>query len=215
MPASKKNILICEDHQIVIDGLRSIFKNNDRYKVIDYVKNASDFWISYDKHDPDVLLLDLNLPGTNGLEILKQIRKENLAVKILILTMYNTESIIKEVARNGAHGFLLKNCSEYDLFEALEHIYKSDKFYLGEGVKSIQGTRIHEDADNFYKEIKITNREKEIIKELIQGLKVPQISKKLHISSYTVETHKKNIFRKLKIKSSFDLIKFVNENNLL
>lgn len=214
MPISSKKIVICEDHQIVIDGLRSIFNNKESYTVIDYVKNGNELFSSLQRYSPDILLLDLNLPGKNGLEILKEVKKYEENIKILILTMYNTESIINEVIRNGANGFLLKNCSTDDLMEALVHIYKSDAFYLGEGVKRVIKKAVLEKEDTFYKSIKITKREKEIIYELIQGLKVPQIAEKLVISTFTVETHKKNIFRKLNIKSSIDLLKFANENQL-
>lgn len=214
MSVFNKKIIICEDHQIVVDGLRSIFKNSKKYCVVDYVKDATDLYRSLKKHTPDILLLDLNLPGKNGLEILKDLKKYEESIKVIILTMYNTESIIKEVIKNGAKGFLLKNCSTDDLMEALTHIYKSDEFYLGVGVKRVSKLALLEMEDNFYKQIKITKREKEIIYELIQGLKVPQIAKKLIISTFTVETHKKNIFRKLGIKSSIDLLKFANENQL-
>ncbi len=214
MSVFNKKIIICEDHQIVVDGLRSIFKNSKKYCVVDYVKDATDLYRSLKKHTPDILLLDLNLPGKNGLEILKDLKKYEESIKVIILTMYNTESIIKEVIKNGAKGFLLKNCSTDDLMEALTHIYKSDEFYLGVGVKRVSKLALLEMEDNFYKQIKITKREKEIIYELIQGLKVPQIAEKLIISTFTVETHKKNIFRKLGIKSSIDLLKFANENQL-
>lgn len=215
MPTSSKKIIICEDHQIVIDGLQSIFKDHERYEVIDYASNANDLFKSVEKNNPDIILLDLNLPGKNGLEILRELKKDYEQIKTLILTMYNTESIIKEVIKNGANGFLLKNCSIEDLQEALKHVYKSEKFYLGEGVKRISKNSILENEDNFYKKIKITKREREIIFELIQGLKVPHIAIKLNISTFTVETHKKNIFRKLDIKSSIELVKFANENRLL
>ncbi len=214
LPLKIRNIVICEDHQIVIDGLRSIFEKNAMYKVVDYVNNGNDLSRSLVMNVPDILLLDLNLPGKNGLEILKEVKRIHESIKIIILTMYNTESIINEVIRNGADGFLLKNCATDDLFEALGHVYKSEEFYLGEGVKKISKKFQLERHDNFYKKIKITKREKEIIYELIQGLRVPQIAEKLVISTFTVETHKKNIFRKLNIKSSIDLLKFANENQL-
>tara|TARA_R110002073_G_scaffold57778_4_gene146732 strand:+ start:149375 stop:150022 length:648 start_codon:yes stop_codon:yes gene_type:complete len=214
LPKTIKKIIICEDHQIVIDGLRSIFKSNKRYDVVDYVRNATDLIKSLKKYSPDILILDLNLPGKNGLEILKDLKSNQEGLKIIILTMYNTESIIREVIKGKANGFLLKNCSTDDLMEALNHIYKSESFYLGEGVKKISNHSNLEKEDNFYNKIKITNREKEIIFELMQGLKVPQIAEKLIISTFTVETHKKNIFRKLGVKSSIDLLKFANENQL-
>ena len=124
--------------------------------------------------------------------------------------MYNKESILKKVKQFNANGFLLKNCSSDDLLNALDAVFESNKFYIGKGVKD---TVI--ETDGFLEKIKITRREKEIITELMKGHNVPQISEKLFISTHTVETHKKNIFKKLDIHNTIDLVKLVNEKNLL
>ena len=211
MKNSTKKILLCEDHQIVIDGLLSIFKNRNDYCIIDYVKNGNEVISSVDFSSPDVVLLDLNLPEKNGIILLKEIKSKYPKIKVIVLTMYNKESVVKEVEKNGGNGFLLKNCSTQELIYALDFVFKSSAFYRGEGLAKESPLLKN---DEFYKKIKITTREKEIILELIKGLSVPQVSKKLHISSYTVETHKKNIFKKLNIHNSIDLVKFANENNL-
>ena len=215
MVSIMKKIVICEDHQIVIDGLRSIFEGHKEYVVIDCVTNALDLLKSIEKNKTDIILLDLNLPGKNGIEILKEIKQKWPLIKIIILTMYNNESIIKETIKHKANGYLLKNCSSTDLFEALEQVYSTNKFYLGDGVKKVITKTLFENEDSFFKKIKITRREKEIITELIQGSNVPQIAGKLFISTHTVEAHKKNIFKKLDIHNSMDLMKFANESNLL
>jgi DNA-binding NarL/FixJ family response regulator len=211
MKNSPKKILLCEDHQIVIDGLLSIFKNRNDYCIVDYVKNGNDVISLVESSVPDIILLDINLPEKNGLILLKEIKNKSPKTKIIVLTMYNKESVVNEVVKQGADGFLLKNCSTKELFYALDFVFKSNTFYRGEGVA--KESPLLED-DEFYKKIKITNREKEIILELIRGLSVPQVSNKLHISTHTVETHKKNIFKKLNIHNSIDLVKFANENNL-
>jgi DNA-binding NarL/FixJ family response regulator len=160
---------------------------------------------------PDVILLDLNLPHKNGFEILKEVKRDFPEIKIIVLTMYNKESIIKEVIKFKGNAFLLKNCSKEDLICALDAVFDSESIYIGEGIGKISEEIID---DDFYKKINITRREKEIIFELVNGLSVPKISEKLFISAYTVETHKKNIFRKLNIHNSIDLVKFVNESKM-
>ena len=210
MKSSPRKILICEDHQIVVDGLISIFKNQPDYEVVGSIKNGSEVIPFLKAKLPDVVLLDINLPEVNGLEILKNIRALQLDTKVIVLTMYNKESIIKKVKQFNGNGFLLKNCSTEDVLEALDSVFESKTFYRGKGVKNLI-----DETDGFVQKVNITNREKDIIKELIKGLNVPQIAEKLHISNYTVETHKKNIFRKLNIHNSIDLVTLVNENNLL
>ena len=209
MKNQPKKILICEDHQIVIDGLVSIFKNQPDYTVLDYVKNGMDVLPTVKQSKPDVLLLDLNLPNKNGLDILKEIKLYNSGIKVIVLTMYNKESIVNKVKQHNGDGFLIKNCSSDDLLRALDSVFESNAFYRGKGVKS----NVVE-TDGFLEKIKITRREKEIILELVKGNNVPQIEKTLFISAYTVETHKKNIFKKLDIHNSIDLVKIVNEKQL-
>lgn len=210
MEDQPKKILICEDHQIVIDGLLSIFKNEPNYQVLGYVTNGNNVLPTIKTNTPDAILLDLNLPNKNGVDILKDIKLSFPKIKVIILTMYNKESIIKKVKQLHADGFLLKNCSSDDLLNALDAVFVSNKFYTGKGVKN---TII--ETDGFLEKIKITRREKEIILELVKGFNVPQIAEKLFISAHTVETHKKNIFKKLNIHNSIDLVKLVNEKNLL
>ncbi|WP_178991416.1 response regulator [Winogradskyella schleiferi] len=205
-----KKILICEDHQIVIDGLISIFKNQPDYTILDYVKNGNEVLPAVKLKNPDVLLLDLNLPNKNGLDILNEVKEYDPEIKVIILTMYNKDSIVKKVKQNNGNGFLLKNCSSEDLLRALDSVFESKMFYLGKGVKN----NVVEN-DGFLEKIKITRREKEIIIELMKGNNVPQIATNLFISTYTVETHKKNIFKKLDVHNSIDLIKLVNEKQLL
>lgn len=211
MKPKAKQILICEDHQIVIDGLLSIFKTQLDYNVVGYVKNGHDVFSAINTLNPDVILLDLNLPKRNGLSILEELRSVHLKIKVIILTMYNKESIVEEVIKQKGNGFLLKNCSTEELLTALDHVFISNNFYLGKGLKKKD---VLLKDDEFYKKINITRREKEIIFELTQGLSVPQISEKLFISVHTVETHKKNIFKKLNIHNSIDLVKFANESHL-
>jgi len=206
-----KKILLCEDHQIVIDGLFSIFKNHTDYCIVDSVKNGKDVIPYVKATSPDIILLDLNLPEKNGLILLKEIKDDFPEIKVIVLTMYNKESVVNEVIKNDGDGFLLKNCSTEELIEALDCVFKSSTFYRGKGITKAPPSF---EGDTFYKKIQITRREKEIIFELIQGLSVPLISKKLFISVHTVETHKKNIFKKLNIHNSIDLVKFANESNL-
>lgn len=209
MKSQPKKILICEDHQIVIDGLISIFKNQQDFNVLGYVKDGGNVVSKVKDENPDILLLDLNLPNKNGLDILKEVKDFNSEIKIVILTMYNKESIVKKVKSIGGNGFLLKNCSSDDLLRALDYVYENKGFYVGKGVRETVA-----ETDGFAEKIKLTRREKEIIAELIKGFNVPQIAQLLHISPHTVETHKKNIFKKLNIHNSIDLITFVNDTKL-
>jgi len=209
-----KKIIICEDHQIVTDGLQSLINSFPEFKVIATVSNYNELYISLEKEPPDILLLDLNLPGKNGIEIMQEFKQESYTFKTLVLTMYNKKSVVNKVLNIGANGFLLKNCSSEDLYDALKHVSFENKFYYGEGVIKVKKDS-HQIDDEFYKQIQLTPREKEIIKYLCDGNKVPYIATAMHISPLTVETNKKNIYRKLGVDSSVKLVTFVHENQLL
>ncbi|SNY94958.1 response regulator [Flagellimonas pacifica] len=207
-------IIICEDHQIVIDGLCSIIEHFPEFEVVDTVNGFSQLYFSLKKNTPNILLLDLNLPHKNGMEVLQELRSKNNEVKVLILTMYNKRTIVNKSINEGANGFLLKNCSSEDLYDALKHVSREESFYYGKGVLKPK-KESHQIDDEFYKGIQLTPREKEIIKYLCDGNKVPDIALSMHISPLTVETHKKNIYRKLGVDSSIKLVTFVHENQLL
>ena len=136
MESQPKKILICEDHQIVIDGLLSIFKNQPDYQVIGHITNGNNVMPNIKLNIPDAILLDLNLPNKNGIDILQEIKQVFPQIKVIILTMYNKESIVKKVKQLNADGFLLKNCSSNDLLNALDAVFESKKFYVGKGVKN-------------------------------------------------------------------------------
>ncbi|MDC6365193.1 MULTISPECIES: response regulator [Flavobacteriaceae] len=214
MKNTKQKVIICEDHQIVVDGLSSIITGFSEFEVIATTADPLELENLISKGQPNILLLDLNLPGKNGFEILKDLRVKDSCLKVLILTMYNKKSIVQRAVKEGANGFLLKNCSSNDLYYALEHVTHEKGFYHGEGVVT-DNHAINLNGDGFYKSIHLTKREKEIITYLCDGKKVPEIASKMHISPLTVETHKKNIYKKLGVDSSTKLVTFAHENKII
>lgn len=214
MSIQLKTVVLCEDHQIVSDGLNSLIQSFDGFEVIKAVSNYKALKEYFAKALPDVLVLDLNLPDKNGLEILKEFRDSGLAVPTIVLTMYNKSSIIQKSKSLGAQGFLLKNCSSEDLEDALNHVIQSPKFYYGEGVRRALEKSTNS-SDDFSKHIQLTPREKEIVICLCEGKKVPDIAEIMNISPLTVETHKKNIYKKLGVDSNVKLVNFAHENQLI
>lgn len=215
MSLTRKTILICEDHQIVVDGLRSILSGFPEFEVLDSVGDYLGLMQSYARHRADILLLDLNLPGKNGLDILRELRDKGPAPKVLILTMYNKKSIVRKAREAGADGFLLKNCAADELREALMNLTGSHEFFLGKGVADDRERPGQLVEDPFLQEVDLTPRELEIVHLLCEGNNVPRIAKIMHISPLTVETHKKNIFRKLGVDTTARLLRFAHENRLL
>ncbi|PQJ15168.1 response regulator [Aureicoccus marinus] len=214
MNTNPKTVVLCEDHLIVSDGLSSLIHSFKGFQVIKAVSNYKALLDFFSKGLPDILVLDLNLPDKNGMEILREFRENGIEVPTLVLTMYNKSSIIQKSKSLGARGFLLKNCSSEDLEDALNHVVQSEKFYYGEGVRrALENSRGQ--ADDFTKSVQLTPREKEIVICLCEGKKVPDIAEIMNISPLTVETHKKNIYKKLGVDSNVKLVNFAHENQLI
>lgn len=213
MEKSRVSIILVEDHKIISEGLQSAFNNHPKFQITHTATSGKEALKILDFQQPDFVILDLNLPDTNGVDLLKTLRKRGLSSKIVVLTMYNKSSLIEEVKKQGANAYLLKNSSVSELIEAFESILQDSHFYLGKGTKA--ATEITSDfEDDFIKKLRLTKREREIVREVVKGRSVPQIAEELCISNYTVETHKKNIFKKLNIHTSIDLINFVKDHEI-
>ena len=213
MEKSRVSIILVEDHKIISEGLQSAFNNHPKFQITHTASSGKEALKILDFQRPDIVILDLNLPDTNGVDLLKTLRKKGLSSKIVVLTMYNKSSLIEEVKKQGANAYLLKNSSVSDLIDAFECILQDSHFYLGKGTKA--ATEITSDfEDDFIKKLRLTKREREIVRKVVKGRSVPQIAEELCISNYTVETHKKNIFKKLNIHTSIDLINFVKDHEI-
>lgn len=191
-------IYIADDHQVVTEGLKSLllneFKNSEVYTFLD----GESLKKTLKKHTPSLLILDLNLPKYNGVQILEFIESEGLQTKIIVFTMYNKASLLKKCKSLGANGYLLKNASNQELLSMIdkldENIFQTDNRID----KKILSDDIFNDG---FEEISLlTKREKEVIKLLLKDYTSEAISNQLFISKHTVESHRKNIRRKLKLK---------------
>ena len=202
------SVYICEDHKIVVHGIVSILSKVKKYKEIRSFPSGQSLLNVLSVSPPTFLILDLNLPDINGLEILKKIRQTNQDIRILILTMHNDPFLVQQTKKEGANGFLLKDFGDEQLLKALEVIEKGN-YYLGPKVT------IHEESSSsFSGSLQLTPREKDIIRYTAKGQSSQQISDLLFISPHTVNTHRRNIYKKLNFNNIKELIKFAYDNGL-
>lgn len=208
-----KDIFICEDHTIIIDGLKLLFQQSADYRIIGYSLTGVGVIEKIEKENPNILILDLNLKDSDGLELIEQIRKKNKNLKIVVLTMYPDEFLIERVKKLGANAYLQKSVSNDELLEALQKIETSE-FYLSKALLE-ETERRKKFRDHFAHKMKLTKRELELIPLLARGISSAEIADQLSVSALTIDTHRKNIFRKLEINTSIELVNFAHENNLL
>jgi DNA-binding NarL/FixJ family response regulator len=204
-------ILIIDDHPLVIDGIRSMVKDVEYLSVEGFAKTADQALILLEKHtEVDIILLDINLPDQDGLDLCSTIRQRNKTIKIIGLSYVNEAGITSQFLRNGADGFLLKNMERQELLTAIQRVM-SGETYLSPAAneKIIQQIR---KIDSQIQDIPVlTRREKEILKFLAQGMKTSEIAKILFLSSHTIDTHRKNMLQKFNVHNTQSLLNRVKE----
>lgn len=198
-------VFIADDHQMFIDGIKLIFSSEAGYTIIGEALNGNAVLDFFETCVPDVALLDINMPYPNGLELTRIVTTKYPHCKVILLTMYNDETFVKEYLRSGAMGYVIKNAGRNELLAAI-HATLDNKRYISKELSYIETK-----AGNHSKEegINLTKREIEIIKLLAKGKSSSEIAETLFISVYTVNTHRKNILQKLDVKNTAGVLKAI------
>lgn len=207
-------LYIIDDHPLVAGGIYMMLKDVNYIHICGTARNGKEAMEFLETNEPDIILLDISLPDTDGLRLCEQIRQKNKQSKILGLTSANDASIITQMLHRGANGYLLKNMERDELLEAIDRVLNG-KIFLS---KSANEKVLEQYASvNSALEDKpaLTRREKEILDLLNEGLKGPAMAEKLFLSPYTVETHRKNLMQKLNASSTQQLLKTAREKGLL
>ena len=203
------NILIADDHEIVVEGLRSLLENEKEINIIGEASNGEEVLPILQNNSINVAVLDINMPKMDGIDLTKFIKSNHLDVKILILTMHNEIGFIRRIIEAGAHGYILKNKGKEELVKAIHALHNGNE-YLGEEVTKTLFSSIRN--SNVYGEIKFTKREKEVLKLIADGNTTKDITKILPIAATTIETYRRNLIEKTGVKNSKGLVKFAVEN---
>jgi len=219
MPKNTIKIIAADDHPIVVDGIKLSLKDVDDFAFIGEAYSEGELYSLLQKVTPDILILDLNIKGDNALDYLDKIYQYAPQIKIIIFSSYNTPSLIKAALENKVNGYLLKDAAKEEFIEAL-HTAFSGGIYIS---KNAQITR--EDfkknspknilMDDFLKKNNLSYRELEVIQLIVKGLTSDAIAEQLYISKHTVQSHRKNILRKLSLHSKSEIVRFAYENNLV
>lgn len=210
---AKRKVIICEDHEIVYTGLELLLEKSANYVLTGHAQNGKQLVPLIKEQNPDILILDLNLPDTDGFTLLKSIREFNKKICVVILTMYQDEFLLERAQAEGANAYLLKNAANDELLRALDAVH-IDTFYVTRQLKEeLAKKKLF--LDKFSQKMKLTRREMEIIRVLSMGKTSDQASIELFISPHTVDTHRKNIFRKLEINNISALVKFAHDNKII
>ncbi|HNW98687.1 MAG TPA: response regulator transcription factor [Bacteroidales bacterium] len=219
MNKKKINIFLVDDHQIVRDGIKSLLLDSTEIEITGEASYGKELMEKIELIKPDVILMDISLPDISGIELTRQITKQYPEIKIVILSMYTQEEFITNAIAAGAKGYLPKNTTQQELFNAIMAVHAGKEYY-NESVSKIilenyistvrksNETNAEDEKEN------LSGREKQILKLYVEGLSNQEIADKLFISIRTVESHKNHMMQKLGVKSTVELVKYAIRNNI-
>lgn len=207
----KIRIIICDDHPLITEGIQSFITQKDDMEVVATANSGAELMTVLETTTPDILLLDVNLPDSNGIELCVQLKKLYPYLKILGLSNFNERSVIVRMLNNGASGYLVKSESVQVVEQAIRHIYEGGVYFGKEAQKTLTSLTSTELLDI----PPITKRETEVLQYLDEGLSSPIIAEKMFISSLTVDSHRKNLLRKFNVSKTINLIQKAKELGII
>jgi two-component system, NarL family, nitrate/nitrite response regulator NarL len=213
MKKEKINLALVDDHQIVIDGLMSLLKGHDKYRFAFATTNPTEVIQKIGETPVDILLTDIMMPGLQGNQLAKQVKEKFPSTRILALSMSGQGDLVNEMINDAdISGYVLKNIGKQELVKALDKIANGGIYFSEEVIAELQRTSERKRQNE---EAHLTDREIEIIRLIEKEYNNKQIAEALFISERTVETHRKNIFRKTGTNSVIGLVKYAYEHKLV
>lgn len=216
---NKIRIHLADDHQVLIDGILAVLKINPNFEVVGFSLNGENLVEKVAKDNSDVLVMDINMPEKDGIQVLREFNEKGFTCKVIILSSYDDVKLIKEVIKLGASGYLTKQCAGENIIDAISTVAQGNQ-YFSSSVKdkifnALTGNTQNQPYDVNEVIASITSRELEILNLITNEKSGKEISEILFISTNTVETHRKNLMKKINVKSSIGLVLFATKHNLI
>lgn len=203
-------ILLVDDHAILLDGVKNLLEREDGLVVAGTAQSA-EYALEFLKHNEvDIIVTDFHMPGMDGLSLVNTIKRLQPSIKTIILSMHDETHLVKEILRAGVNGYVLKKDTHRELLKAISEV-QHGRVYLSSDVNKILISNLNNPDEGRL----LTGREREILKLITKEYSNKQIAEELFISERTVETHRKNIFKKTGTTSLVGLMKFAYANNLI
>lgn len=206
----KTKILIVDDHAIVLDGLKSLLSKFEGIEIAGVASNGEEGLKQLAQTKAELVITDLNMPGMDGLEFIKTVRNDFPPTKIIVLSLHDEPHFIRNIMKQRVQGYILKNDASSELVEAVERILDGKTFFSSKINQALMEQLNEPNCEKL-----LTERELEIIKLIAKEFSNKQIADQLFISERTVETHRKNIFRKTESNNIVGLIKYAYNNNMI
>lgn len=216
-------VLLVDDHKIIRDGLKAILMGSSNVNIVGECNNGQEALQYLEENQPDVIMMDINMPVMNGIEASKIIVEKYPNVKILALTMHQEESYISKILGEGVHGYILKNSGRKDLVNAIQKVHEGGTYFseevssimMNKYMKGTSGSTKSSPRANLITIEDLTRREIEILQLIVEEFTNVEIGERLFISPRTVDTHRRNLLQKIGVKNTAGLVKYAIQNNLV
>lgn len=211
----KTSIIIVDDHQLIIDGLVRMVSADDRFEVVATYNSPEEALKKVPILQPDILMTDLEMPGMNGLELIRKIRDWNSGQKVILLTMHLDRATVKSAMERDVNAYLLKNLDEREFLMALNKVRQGQRYFSYEVTDTLANKDIEIKPKAQLKTLGLTDREREILTLIAEGLSSKMIADDLSISLSTVETHRKALIKKLEVSNVAGLVRIAVQEGLV
>lgn len=216
----KIKIHLADDHQVLLDGLKNLITTNPKYEISGCSLDGFNLIEKVQNEKAEILIMDINMPNVDGLDVLKEFAEKKPHFDIIVLSSYDDLKLIKEVMKLGAKGYLTKQCAGENILEAIDVVSEGEEYFCETVRSKIFNSFVNKNqhslsiSDHLI-EKNISDRELEILKLIALEYNTDQISEALFISTHTVNSHRKNLIRKLNVKSSIGLVTYAIKHNLI
>lgn len=210
--------MIADDHNMFVEGVESILEGIDNIQVVAKCYTGLEVFEKIANIPVDVILLDINLPGMNGLEVCQKLSKEYPDVKVLALSMHNEESFVTEILKYGAQGYILKNTGKKELITAIEMVNSGQSYFSNEVTETIMKSLVNQRTGGKKSSMltpKISRREKDVLELIVKEHTTQEIADTLFISLKTVESHRRSLLTKLGVRNTAGLVRVAIEHQLM
>lgn len=204
-------VIIIDDHPIVIDGLKNLFFTHEDISLISSYKSGKEALDALKETEVDVILLDINLPDMNGINLCSDLKRLRPSLKIIALSLHNEHAVIRSMLQNGALGYVIKNAPGDEILDAIRTVAHGQKYLCS----ATRTTMANAEADQHITVPLITRREKEVLQLIGKGLTTQQVADQLFISPHTVESHRKKLMEKFEVNNIISVIKLATDYRLL
>lgn len=210
----KINVMIADDHSLIREGLKQLLEFDGTIKVVGEASNGVECLDKLNTYSPDVLLLDINMPEMNGIEVLEKMKDANSKIKVLILTVHNEMDYLMKAVEIGVDGYILKDSESSELKKAISAVKDGENYIQPSLIPALNNQLVNRDTDKD-KISSLTNRELEVLVQVANGMFNKEIAMNLNISERTVKNHISNIFKKIDVSDRTQAAVFAIKNNII